>query len=189
MLSKRLALLAAIPILIGTAALAQSVQSSDQPAPMPGMHRFMNDPVAWHKERCGDHYAGLAGRLAFLEAKLELTDTQRPAWNAWRQARMDDAAKQRDACVADVPAQPHARPTILEGEARMEKTLSARLAGLQARRPALEALYAALSPEQQKVLDRMGAPHGHEHGGEWHHHMGGEGGMGPGPMPPPQSGG
>jgi hypothetical protein len=163
--------LAAVSMLASSVAWAQSAPApaGDQTAPMPGMHRPMNDPVAWHKERCVNHYAGLAGKLAFLEAKLDLTDAQRPAWSAWRQARIDDAVKERDSCLADVPPQPHGPPTILEGEARMEKMLSARLAGLQARRPALEALYAALTPEQKAILDRMGGRHGHHHDADLHH--------------------
>jgi hypothetical protein len=102
---------------------------------------------------------------------------------------MDDAAKERDACIADMPAQPDARPTILEGEARIEKMLSARLAGLQARRPALEALYVALTPEQKAIFDHMGARHERGHGEAWHHHMDMRGPGGMGPAPPPPSGG
>jgi len=128
----------------------------------------MKDWAAWHKERCADHYAGLAGQLAFLEAKLNLTDAQRGPWNAWREARLADAAKARDACVAAVPATPGARPTILDREAQMEQHLSARLAGLQARRPALEALYAVLTPEQKAIFDHL-AGEG-RHGMHEHHH-------------------
>ncbi len=194
---KKLALWAAIPALVvATAALAQTAQTGDQT--LPGMHHFIKDPIAWHKEMCANHYAGLAAGLAFLEAKLDLTDAQRGVWSTWRQAWMDDAAKQREACIADIPAQPGTTPTILDDEARAEKMLSARLAGLQARRPALEALYAALTPDQKATLDHTVARfgHEHEHGGMWHHHigMGGPDGMmdgpdGMGPGPKPESGG
>ena len=169
----KFALVAALPLLWSAAALAQTAPA-DQPAGPPEMHRTF-DRAAWHKEHCVDHYAHLAGGLAFLEAKLNLTDAQRPAWDAWKKARLDDAAKTRETCVATVP-QGDARPTLLEGEARMEKALSDRLSGLQARRPLLEALYKQLTPDQQKVFDRMGMSdreHGHF---MWRHGMGGPGG-------------
>lgn len=152
----RLALWAAIPLLLVTSAMAQTTAPNDNPPPQPGMHHWMmQDPVAWHKEMCGNRYARLAGRLGFLEAKLSLTDAQRPLWNTWRQAWMDDASKMKDACLADTPPQPDKPPTVVELDARREKMLSAELAGLQARRPALEALYAALTPEQKTTFDRL----------------------------------
>lgn len=129
------------------------------------MHHM--DPIAWHNQRCVDRYARAAAEVAFLEAKLNLTATQRAAWNAWQQARLNDAAKMRDTCVADVPAHPGTPPTVLEREAQAEKMMSARLAGLQARRPALEALYAVLTPEQQTTFDHLAMSHRH-HG---HHGM------------------
>jgi len=173
MSNRILAAVAAIPLIWATSALAQS-QPSNEPAP--GMHHEMRDPVAWHKEKCANHYAHMAGRLAFVEARLNLTDAQKAAWDAWRQGRLDVAAKMRDACVAAVPAQPGARPTILDREAQAEKMMSARLAGLQASRPALEALYAVLTPDQKAVLDRMAT----DHPGGWHHRHDGMMREGPG---------
>jgi len=43
--------------------------------------------------------------------------------------------------------------TILDRMSRREQFLSARLQGLQQARPALEALYQALTPEQKQVID------------------------------------
>ncbi len=179
MLSKRLALLATIPVLWGALAFAQSA-AGDQPAADDGMHHHRFDRAAWHKEMCTNRYAHLAGALAFAEAKLNLTDTQRPAWDAWEKARMEDAAKQRDACLAVAPPADGKRPTLLDREAKLEKHLADRLAGLQARHAQLVALYNALTPEQQAVMDRLGRSHRHGMHG-WHHMMGPMGGPGPKP--------
>ncbi len=163
MSNRLLAAAAAISILCGTAAWAQPQPGSD-PVSAPATH--MQEPVARHAERCGNHYARVAAGLAFLEAKLNLTEAQRTPWNAWRQARLDDAAKVRDTCVADVPAHPDTPPTVLEREAHREKAMSARLAGLEARRPALEALYAVLTPDQKATFDHLADGHRHHH---WRH--------------------
>lgn len=171
MFNTKFAMLAAIPLMFATAAMAQTTQPGDQSGTPAGLHQPMKDPIAWHKDMCSNRYAGLAGRLAFLEAKLNLTDAQRPAWNAWRQARLDDAAKMRDVCVADTPTQPGTPPTILEREARLEKMLSARLAGLQARRPAMEALYAALDPQQKATFDHLAVDRVHMMRHHWHDMM------------------
>jgi hypothetical protein len=57
---------------------------------------------------------------------------------------------------------------VLDREARAEQFLAARLALLQSTRPALEALYATLSPEQRAFLDRPWQ-HGRE-GEDEHEH-------------------
>ena len=165
-MSKRvLTALAALSMAWATSALAETAPPNGSMS-QPGFHHRIQDPVAWHKEKCVDHYARRAGRLAFLEAKLNLTDAQKGPWNAWRQAELDDAAKMRDACLANLPANPGTPPTILEREARIEKMMGARLAAMQSSRPALESLYAVLTPDQKAVLDHMAM--GHRHG--WHRH-------------------
>ena len=167
-MSKRiLTALAVVSTVWATSALAQTAPTDESTA-QPGFHHHMKDPVAWHKEKCIDHYARETGRLAFLEAKLDLTDAQKAPYDAWQHVLLDGAAKMRDACLADVPANAGSPPTVLDREARAEKMMSTRLASLQASRPALEALYAALTPQQKAEFDHMAMAIGHRHG--WHHH-------------------
>jgi periplasmic protein CpxP/Spy len=125
----------------------------------------------WHQKMCTERYARKAARLAYLEAKLALTDQQRAAWNKWRQIKLDAAEQRRTTCLQHQHKE-GANLTVIEREARLEKFLSNRLAQLQASKPALQALYDALSPEQKATFDRSQTHHHHwrHHGHGWHHH-------------------
>jgi hypothetical protein len=132
------------------------------------------DKAEWHKEMCTDRYAHTFGRLAYMEAKLNLTDKQQDSWNKWQQIELDSAAKERDDCLQNVPGE---KPSILEKESFLEKMLTAKLDELKASRPALETLYNSLSGDQKEQFDRIS---------DWergHHAMHGDGGP-HGPMPP-----
>jgi len=149
----------ALPLLWGPAAFAQEGNPGD------GGHRWHNRGE-WQQQRCTDRYARKAAHLAYLEAKLALTDAQRPAWTKWRQTQLDAADQRKSSCLQHQEKKEGEKPTVIEREARAEKWLSARLAQLQASKPALQALYDTLTPEQKAEFDRS-AHHGH-HG--WHHH-------------------
>ncbi len=160
MLNRKLAILAAVPFLFAAAALAETVP------PGPPSDRPDFDRAAMHKTMCADMYAHQAARLTYIEAKLDLTAAQRPAWTKWQQARLDAAAKERTTCLAAEP-KAEGRPTALEREARMEKFLTLKLQTLQATRPALETLYAELTPAQKDIFDHSDherGGHGHDHG-------------------------
>ncbi len=162
----------ALPLVFASAAMAQNGAMPDR-APM--------DRAAAHQMHCTDHYAHQAARLTYLEAKLNLTDKQRPLWNAWRDARLASAAQMRDACQAE-KIDPASLPTAVDRETRMEAMLKINLSGLENSKPALQALYASLNPDQKAVLDHPMMRGGHGFG---HHGFGGHGpkmgGM-PGPM-------
>jgi hypothetical protein len=173
MKTSSIAAVVAITLLGGAAAWAQTAPTAPAPqaAPgKPGEHaRTMPDP-ARAKEFCVARYARAAGHLAYLEAKLDLTAAQKPLFQKWEQSVMSSAQKNRDACVTNVAAaKPDTRPTILDRETRMEKALSDKLDALKAQRPALEALFASLTPDQQAQLNRMG-----EEGGRMGHHRMGD---------------
>src|SRR5262249_54700631 len=106
-----------------------------------------------------------ASRIAYLEARLQLTSDQQPLFDKWQQAVASGATKERDGCLASVPASGQ-KPTFLDRENRYEKMMTAKLATMQASRPALEALYQSLTPEQRVAFDRPM----HRHRGEWGHH-------------------
>lgn len=169
MASNTLATFAAIPFLFASVAMAQTAPPQNVPPEQMPQHNMMQqhslaDRVTWHKKACGEMYAHQVGHLAFLEAKLELTDAQRAAWNKWRQARLDEATKERALCLDNVPKQ-DAPPNALEREARAEKFMTAKLQAMQAARPALQALYDVLTPEQKTTFDHNSGMdhHGHHH--------------------------
>lgn len=103
------------------------------------------------QKACVDRYAQEAGRLAFVEAKLGLTDRQRPTWVRWSQWVLQGAQQQRDACLSALAE--HPRQTALDRDLYREKELQIRLQTLQAARPALQDLYAVLNAEQKLVMD------------------------------------
>jgi hypothetical protein len=121
-----------------------------------------------HQRFCTERYARTAGRLAYLEAKLELTAEQRPLWEKWRDAAISGAEQQRALCRQS-PFGSDTRPTIVQRYAHFGQMTAARAQSLQTAQPALEALYQALSPEQRGVLDRPIGGHGHRHDGDRRH--------------------
>ena len=110
------------------------------------------------EQLCRDLYARKAGELAFLEAKLSLDAKQAPLFARWKQASLDIAKQaQNDCSSAGRPqlARGH-RPSVVDGMAMEENLLKKRLADIQAERPALTALYNALTPAQKEELTRAG---------------------------------
>jgi hypothetical protein len=120
--------------------------------PMPMRHMMMHwkwrggDP----QERCIDRLAWRAAMRAFVETKLDLTAVQRPLWAKVASAAQSEEQKERQLCAA---LKGSAAPTIVERMGRMQQFLSARLDGLAAAKPAVEALYQALTPAQRAILD------------------------------------
>lgn len=184
---------AAMPLMWGVGALAESAppvpghsmhadaQMAPQMAPQMAKEPSAKELAEWHKGMCTDRYAHEAGRLAYLQARLNLTEQQIPAWVKWAQIETRSAEKDRDSCLAMTP-KAEGKPTIVDREAEMEKHLSMRLENLQASHPALQALYDVLTPEQRAILDRpheggpMGerghGPMGEHEGPEGHHPLG-----------------
>lgn len=115
----------------------------------PMMRRMMmrQDP----QERCTDRLAWRAARRAYVEAKLNLTAQQQPLWDKMQSTAQTEEQKERQLCAG---LKPGAESTMLERIDRMQQFLSARLEALQAAKPAVQALYQALTPEQQAILNR-----------------------------------
>jgi len=111
-------------------------------------HRMMHqDP----QERCVDRLAWRAARRAYTEAKLNLTPEQRPLWDKVQSAAQAEEQKERQLCAS---LKPGTDSTLLDRLDRRQQFLSARLEGLQAAKPSVQALYQALTPEQRAILDR-----------------------------------
>lgn len=173
-------------LLIGgtcTAALivnAQAGQSAGKPVVMaqndaaartdapPAMDAAMMHPPR-DGRFCKNLVARKAGKIAFLETKLELTPAQAPLFAQWKQVNLDMARRHEGDCTAR-SAQPGTRSCdAVERLNRQETRLKRRLADIEAERPALTALYAALTPAQQQDFSR--GEH-HRMGGHMHHMMG-----------------
>lgn len=117
----------------------------------------LRDGIARREQVCRDLYAGKVGELAFLEAKLSLDAKQAPLFARWKQASLD-IAKQHEADCAGKTVR-HAgsrgqRPSVVDRLTLEEDMLKRRLADIQAERPALAALYGALTPAQKEELGR-----------------------------------
>ena len=107
---------------------------------------------AMSPEFCKERYARRAGFLGYLQAKLDLSDTQRPLWDKYQQAVLDVAKKQQQGCLSNVDTK-WSDMTALDRRQRMEQMLKAALDGLQATDQPLQALYQTLTPEQHQVMD------------------------------------
>lgn len=91
------------------------------------------------------------GHLAFLEAELKITDTQRSLWSAFAQAVKTSAEKHNS--MAGMASKPDAAP--LERLAHQEHALTTRLEGVRAIKSALTPLYAALDTEQKRTFTQL----------------------------------
>jgi hypothetical protein len=107
------------------------------------MHR---DP----KERCEERLAWHAAMRAYTEAKLDLTPEQRPLWDRVQSIVQTEQQKERQLCSS---LKPGGDTTMLDRLDRMQQFLSTRLEALQAAKPAVQALYQALSPQQRAIFD------------------------------------
>jgi hypothetical protein len=112
------------------------------------LHRMMmhRDP----RERCEERLAWSAAMRAYTEAKLDLTPEQRPLWDKVQSIAQSEQQKERQLCSALKPGD---ETTVLDRLDRMQQSLSTRLDALQAAKPAVQALYQALTPEQRAIFD------------------------------------
>ncbi len=146
----------------GAVALAQST-----PPPAGGPpHHHQISPA----EMCTEHQAHMAGHLAYLEVRLNLTAEQKPLWTKWRDALAPGMEKAHALCM-ERAAKPEAPQSIVERAAEAQQMLAARAATLAAAQPALTAFYNALTPDQKAILDRPMGRWGHHEGHHWGHHM------------------
>lgn len=118
----------------------------DKAGPMGGPDRMFG-------HMCEDQDARLAGKLAYAEKKLNITEQQRAAWTKFADSARASLKPTQDLCakMKDQP-RPAALPQRLE---RAETMMQTHLQQLQTVRPALTELYAQLTPDQQKTADRL----------------------------------
>ena len=111
------------------------------------------------RQRCEERLARRAGIIAYTVAKLNLTAEQKPLWDRLSGIVQSATDRERQLC-ASLPTSTEQRgqETILDRVNRREQFLSARLQALQQAKPALEALYQTLSPDQRAIINY---PFGH----------------------------
>lgn len=108
---------------------------------------------------CEEGEARAAGMLAYAEKRLNITDAQRAAWTRLAEQVRTSAAEMQKTCLANRPQpQPGQGPqqtTLPERLGRMETMLTARLETMKRVKPALDDLYAQLTPEQKEIADEF----------------------------------
>ena len=119
------------------------------------------DMAAHMKQFCEDRYAREVGRMAYLETRLKLTQAEQPLFGRWKEVSLDIAKRRSADCGQQAAKEDRREPSLIDGMAREEDMLKRRIADLDAERPALAALYNALTPDQRETL----SPH--------HFHMAG----------------
>lgn len=107
----------------------------------------------------------MEARLAYLKTALKITDAQQAQWDAFADA-LRKQAREADQRIQSHRAQMaegrrDAAPTAIERLERRQARLAAASARLSETLVAAKPLYAALSPEQQKIADELLAPRGH----------------------------
>lgn len=105
------------------------------------------------QQRCEERLARRAGIVAYLAAKLNFNDQQKPLWDKVSTVLQANAGRERQLCTTLKPADQRGQETMLDRINRREQFLSARLQALQQAKPALEQLYNSLTPEQQAIAD------------------------------------
>jgi len=95
----------------------------------------------------------IEGRLAYLKAELGITDAQASAWNAYAmavKARMTGMQGTHQAMM-----QAWQSGTAIARLEAHTKAMESMIESLKALKPATEALYAVLSPEQKTKADQL----------------------------------
>jgi chromosome segregation ATPase len=112
-------------------------------------------------------------RLAYLKTALKITDAQQTQWDAFagtlrKHAQEADQRVQKMRAEGAARREKGAQSTAIERMERGQARLAAASARLNETLSAAKPLYAALSPEQQKIADELLTPRRHgmsRHGG------------------------
>ena len=105
---------------------------------------------------CAEISARAASHLTYLQNKLQITSGEQSAWNAFAAAVTSGAQSVAAACTALPSPAPTDAPSRLANRITIA---SAHLQAEQSTLPALKALYAALSAQQQAIFDAAADRH------------------------------
>ena len=171
-------LLATLIVSTGLTVAAPFALAQTSSAPGTGAPQARPGPRADGMHRHGQHAQvkpseRVEARLAYIRTALKITDAQQPQWDAFanvlrKQAQQRDEFHRTRHTEGAQGAQPQHHTAIerLERRQKMMAFASQRLDEVVA---AAKPLYAALSPEQQKIADEMLARQGQGHGRMGHH--------------------
>ena len=115
-------------------------------------------------------------RLAYIKTALKITDAQKTPWDNFasvlrKQARDGDARVQEHRAKMAANTE-HKRPNAIERLERQQAFMAAASARIGEQLTVQKPLYAALSPEQQQIADKVLAGHGGKRGGHGGRHGG-----------------
>ena len=134
-----------------------------QPPAAGGPQHARERPPFSPQTMCQEHLARRIGNRAYLKARLDLKPEQMEAWNAFEKAADAAGAKEKTFC-ASLPKEIKTPQNFAERFTLHESMMKTRSDTLEAVKPSLLALYAALTPEQKEILDRpMMGGHGRMH--------------------------
>ena len=155
-----------------TAAVAQTpAGTGPQAAPGPGKHH-MEHAFARPNER-------VEARLAYIKTALKISDAQQTQWDAYAnlsRKNAQDMEQRFKARRADAQGRPpHQRPNAIERLERAQSFHAELVTRINQLLAVEKPLYAALSPEQQKVADVVLNRRGRPMGGPAMHGRGGFG--------------
>lgn len=147
---KKPVLLALAGLALAAPAFAQQPPASPAGGPPPERdHRMMS-------RMCADADARIASRLAYVEAKVKPTQTQRSAWEAF--ARDSRTAGEPMKRLCDNPPTAASRNDAAAQLARRETFAQAMVASLAVLRPAVERFQAVLDDAQKSALAEALSP-------------------------------
>jgi hypothetical protein len=119
----------------------------------PGMMRMMGDCPMMGMMMGADTSTFAEGRIAFLKAELAITDAQKAAWDTYAAALKKN--------LQGMQAMRESMAKVMEARTPVERldahiaTMDGRLASLKEVKPALAALYGALTNDQKKKADQL----------------------------------
>ena len=137
-------------------AIAQTTPNANAPSASRPAHRFMDHPFSRPTER-------VEARLAYEKTALKITDAQQSQWDAYAnfaRKNAQDMEKRFKSMRSGKQEHPkHQRPNAIERLERTQSFLAEAVTRLNDLLAVEKPLYAALSPEQQKVADVVLNPH------------------------------
>ena len=157
---------AAVPAFAQTTGTAPEASRGQQSA----QRQFERRPAMKPSER-------VEAQLAYIRTALKITPAQQSAFDAYASVKrkhaadMDKRFEARRASMAQRGADAK-RPTFIERRERQRERLVTATQRFDELLAVEKPLFAALSPEQQRVAGEVLSGGGHRHGGG-HHHRGG----------------
>jgi hypothetical protein len=151
--------------LVAGLALAGGAAALAQPAPKPEAGPQSDRRQAMMQRVCAEMPARLAGRLAYAEVKICITEQQKTAWQAFTQEAKAAFTPVQTLCSERAAApRPTSPPDAVAQLGEREKMLTAMLDTTKGMRSAVEKLTPSLTDDQKKQIAEIVARIGH---GPW----------------------